>query len=228
MDDKKKDDKKKKKEVEEIEVGAAIFIAVVVAIVLWPSIVSYFNTYLPLLGGSSVNDYGTMVYNAAKNALSFLVVISIPLSLFFLIGIIYCVEKLKRIRRKESEIFNAKVKPAIEAVGPSGNEDLSRRWEHVKTLVSSANQSDWRQAVLEADVVLEDILTSLGYQGDGIGEKLKRVNPGDMKSLDEAWKAHKVRNQIAHDGSAFPLTQHDANAVVNLYKKVMEEFYYIS
>jgi hypothetical protein len=221
------DDKKEKKEVKEIEAGAVIFVAVVVVIILWPAIVSYFNAYFPLLGGSSVNDYGTTVYNAVKNVLSFLVVISIPLSLFFLIGIIYCVEKLKRIRAKEALLFDAKVEPAIEAVGPSGNEDLSRRWEHVKTLVNSANPSDWRQAVLEADIVLEDILTSLGYQGDGIGEKLKRVNPGDMKSLDAAGKAHGVRNRIAHDGSAFPLTQHDANAVVNLYKQVMEEFYFI-
>jgi len=227
MDDKKKDDKKKKKEAEEIEVGAAIFIAIIVVVILWPSIVSYLNTYFPFLSGSSLNDYGAVIYNSAKNLLSALVVISIPLSLFFLIGIIYCVEKLKRIRRKEAEVFDAKVEPAIEAVGPSGNEDLSRRWEHVKTLVSSANPSDWRQAVLEADIVLDDILTSLGYQGEGIGEKLKRVNPGDMKSLDAAGKAHGVRNRIAHDGSAFPLTQHDANAVVNLYKQVMEEFYFI-
>jgi len=226
MDDKKKNDKKKK-EVVEIEAGAAIFVAVVVVIILWPSIVSYFNQYFPFLGGSSVNDYGVIAYNSAKNILSFLVVISIPLSLFFLIGIIYCVEKLKRIRAKEALVFDAKVEPAIEAVAGSGNEDLSRRWDHVKTLVSSANVSDWRQAVLEADIVLEDILTSLGYQGDGIGEKLKRVNPGDMKSLNEAWEAHKVRNQIAHEGSQFPLTQHEANRVVNLYKQVMEEFYFI-
>jgi len=221
------DDKKKKKEVVEIEAGAAIFVAVVVVIILWPSIVSYLNTYFPFLNGSSINSYGSMAYDALKGFMSFLVVISIPLSLFFLIGIVYCVEKLKRIRAKEALVFDAKVEPAIEAVAGSGNEDLSRRWEHVKTLVSSANPSDWRQAILEADIVLEDILTSLGYQGDGIGEKLKRVNPGDMKSLDAAGKAHGVRNRIAHDGSAFPLTQHDANAVVNLYKQVMEEFYFI-
>jgi hypothetical protein len=180
-----------------------------------------------MLGSGAISSYGSMAYDALKGFMSFLVVISIPLSLFFLIGIIYCVEKLKRIRAKEALVFDAKVEPAIEAVGPSGNEDLSRRWEHVKTLVSSASQSDWRQAVLEADIVLDDILTSLGYQGDGIGEKLKRVNPGDMKSLNEAWEAHKVRNQIAHEGSQFPLTQHEANRVVNLYKKVMEEFYFI-
>lgn len=221
------DDKKKKKEVEEIEAGAAIFIAVVVIIVLWPSIISYLNTNFPALGSSSMSAYWAMAYGAARSILSFLVVISLPLSLFFLIGIVYCVEKLKRIRAKEALVFDAKVEPALEATGSSNNENLSRRWDHVKTLVSSANQSDWRQAVLEADIVLDDILTSLGYQGDGIGEKLKRVNPGDMKSLNEAWEAHKVRNQIAHDGSAFPLTQHEANRVVNLYKKVMEEFYYI-
>jgi hypothetical protein len=133
------DDKKKKKEVVEIEAGAAIFVAVVVVIILWPAIVSYFNEYFPMLGSGAINSYGAMAYNALKGVMSFLVVVSIPLSLFFLIGIIYCVEKLKRIRAKEALVFDAKVEPAIEAVAGSGNEDLSRRWEHVKTLVSSAN-----------------------------------------------------------------------------------------
>ena len=75
--------------------------------------------------------------------------------------------------------------------------------------------------------MLEDVLTTLGYQGEGIGEKLKRVEKGDMKSLQDAWDAHLVRNKVAHDGAAFPLTQLDAQKTINQYRKVFEEFYYI-
>ena len=65
------------------------------------------------------------------------------------------------------------------------------------------------------------------YHGDSIGEKLKKVEKADFKTLDEAWEAHKFRNQIAHEGSTMSVNQYEAKRVVNLYKKVFEEFYYI-
>ncbi len=80
---------------------------------------------------------------------------------------------------------------------------------------------------MEADIILEDLLTKMGYGGDSIGEKLKKVAKGDMKTLDEAWEAHKVRNQIAHEGSNFTLNHHEAKNVIGMYRKVFEEFYYI-
>jgi hypothetical protein len=57
---------------------------------------------------------------------------------------------------------------------------------------------------------LDDLLNKLGYRGESIGEKLKRVAKGDMKSLNDAWEAHKVRNQIAHEGSSVNLSHHEA------------------
>lgn len=220
-------DDKKKKEVKEIEAGAAIFIAVVIIIVLWPSIVTYFNTIFPSLNGSNVTGWWPTAVGIGGSIVGWLVAISIPLSLFFFIGIIYCVERLKRIRKKESERFDLKVEEAFEPEPISGDAKLAERWQKIKGEISSANPNDWRQAILEADIMLEDVLTALGYQGDGIGEKLKRVVSGDMKALNEAWEAHKIRNQIAHDGISFQLTQHEANRVINMYKKVFEEFYQI-
>ena len=217
----------RKKEVKEIEAGAAIFIAVIVVIVLWPSIVAYFRTIFPSFNGSGVAAWGSSAVSIGQSILGWLVGISIPLSLFFFIGIIYLVEKLKHIRQKEADKFDLKVEEAFEPDPVSGDAKLAMRWEKIKGEIASSNPNDWRQAILEADIMLEDVLTALGYQGDGIGEKLKRVVTGDMKSLNEAWEAHKVRNQVAHDGSAFPLTQHEANRVINLYKKVFEEFYSI-
>ena len=92
--------------------------------------------------------------------------------------------------------------------------------------MQSANESDWKQAIIEADVLLDDILTKMGYRGESVGEKLQRVARGDMQTLDDAWSAHKVRNDIAHT-AGFKLNQHEANHAINLYRKVFEEFYYI-
>jgi len=157
------------------------------------------------------------------------IAISFPLSLFFFIGIIYCVEQLKRIRLREEQVYDLKVETAFDTVDtPSGGDvAMAHRWQNAMTHIESPNPNDWKQAIIEADILLDDLLTKMGYRGESIGEKLKRVAKGDMKSLDEAWEAHKVRNRIAHDGSAFTMTQHEARQVLYMYRKVFEEFYYI-
>jgi len=170
--------------------------------------------FLPFLGG------------VIKSFWVFMLGISFPLALFFFIGIIYCVEQLKAIRKREEEKYDKKTEPAFET-NPEGDVLMAHRWELALTHVESANPNDWKQAILEADIILDDLLTKMGYRGESIGEKLKRVERGDMKSLDEAWEAHKIRNQVAHEGSSFALTQHEAKRVIQMYRKVFEEFYYI-
>ena len=161
-----------------------------------------------------------------RHIVGIIIAISFPLALVFFIGIIYCVEGLKRIRNREAEIYDTKTEPAYEAV-KAGDKVLTNRWESVEKHINSQNQNDWKQAIIEADVMLDDILTRMGYRGESVGEKLKRVVTGDFASLDDAWEAHKVRNRIAHDGSNFVLTEHDAKHTIQRYKKVFEEFFYI-
>ncbi len=161
-----------------------------------------------------------------KSIFGIMIGLSFPLSLFFFIGIIYCVEQLKRIREREAEVYDLKTDPGFDTA-ETGDTVMAHRWENAMTHVESPNPNDWKQAIIEADIILDDLLTKMGYRGESIGEKLKRVAKGDMKSLDEAWEAHKVRNQIAHEGSNFALNQLDAKRVISQYRKVFTEFYYI-
>ena len=78
---------------------------------------------------------------------------------------------------------------------------------------------------MEADIILGDILTKLGYLGESIGEKLRRAVKSDFRTLDEAWEAHKIRNLIAHEGSNHPLTKFEARRIINLYQVVFREFF---
>ncbi len=193
------------------------------------------NVYQPPLPDTSVwivsayhwlvDTYPSLVA-FLKDFYGFLTGLSIVLCVFFLIGIIYCVEGLKLIRKKEEGIHDRKVEPAFD-VAETGDTVMAHRWENALKHVDSDNPNDWKQAIMEADIILDDLLTKLGYKGETIGEKLKRINPGDMKSMNEAWEAHKVRNQIAHEGSNFSLNQIEARRVIHMYKKVFEEFYYI-
>lgn len=161
-----------------------------------------------------------------KGFFAFLIIASIPVSLFFVVGIVYCIEQIKHIRRKEEAIYDTKVEEAVDAVD-QGDPELAHRWDAVKKHIEGSSQNDWKQAIIEADIILDQLLTKMGYQGDSIGEKLKRVVPGEMRTLQDAWEAHKVRNQIAHEGSEFVIGQHEARRVIGRYQTVFEEFYFI-
>lgn len=101
------------------------------------------------------------------------------------------------------------------------------RWEQVVMLAASANDSDWRRAIIEADVMLGEMLTNQGYRGATIGDQLRDANPLQFTTLDLAWKAHKVRNDIAHGGEGLKLTERDVRDTIDKYGRVFEEFGFI-
>ncbi len=101
------------------------------------------------------------------------------------------------------------------------------KWKHVELLLKAHSPSDWRQAIIEADVMLDDMLDKMGYPGVSIGDKLKNIENNDFATLDKAWEAHKVRNRIAHDGGEYKLSYDEVVRVIGLYEDVFKEFYWI-
>ena len=97
------------------------------------------------------------------------------------------------------------------------------RWNYIQQLIESGQESDWRNAIIESDIMLDEMLTRLGYMGDSVGEKLKSVNPNHFKTLNNAWDAHRVRNDIAHSGSQFQLSEHLAHRTIANYYVVFQE-----
>lgn len=97
------------------------------------------------------------------------------------------------------------------------------RWNHIMQLIESGQENDWRQAIIEADIMLDELLDRLGYQGESTGEKLRAVNPAHFHTLNNAWEAHRVRNEIAHQGSAYQLSEHLAHRTIANYEAVFRE-----
>ncbi len=154
--------------------------------------------------------------------------ISYILSLFGITIIIFCVVRIVEIVREE----NRHLKHDIERVMAQEREQQAsgknERWDRIYELMSSPNHSDWRLAIIEADTVLESLLESRGIPGEGIGERLKNITPGDLGSLQAAWEAHLVRNRIAHEGTEFELTERDARRTIQHYEVVFRELGFLS
>ncbi len=166
------------------------------------------------------------ILNAIIDFIRLLLPLSILLTAFFIYVIVYSHKKLVKLYEDEDRHYKA---VALKQAQIEGATDpvLHERWLKVESHINSHTPSDWRLAIIEADIMLNDVLEKMGYQGDSIGEKLKGIKKEDMLNLDLAWDAHKVRNHIAHKGGEFDLDEREAKRVIGLYKKVFEESHLI-
>lgn len=147
-------------------------------------------------------------------------IIALVLSAIFVYGIIYSVTQKNKYYKRASERVNP---PEPEPADIFAN----RKWERVMSHINSMNESDWKLAILEADIMLDELLNKQGYKGDTMGEKLKQVERSDFTTIDLAWEGHKVRNAVAHEGSEYMITQREAERIIKLYEAVFKEFKYI-
>ncbi len=91
---------------------------------------------------------------------------------------------------------------------------FSNQW---RKILSEKNQ---QVAIMEADKILDLVLRKKGYKGP-LGAKLKKH--GKLFSdLDGIWKAHKLRNRIAHEIN-ISLTPREFRAALNSFQKALND-----
>lgn len=144
--------------------------------------------------------------------------LSFLLTLMSIAILLYSTMRLRQIRREEHHLYSTIKEEELE------REVDHARFAHVMTLIESAHESDWRQAIIEADIMLDDLLKQLKIPGDTVGDRLKNADRSRFETLDNAWAAHKVRNEIAHKGSAYKLSNHLAYRTIKQYESVFKEF----
>lgn len=177
--------------------------------------IQVFGIFSSLQGNTGV-AYDQVVFYVESAA-----VFSMTLSIVLLVLIVYV-----RIRTVQVEHYGYLMQAERERAHHAEvtAESVNPQWEAVTSLITSPNESDWRRAILEADIMLAVLLTERGYLGDTIGEQLKNANQLQFTTLDLAWEAHRTRNAIAHLGEGFPLSERDARATIDRYRRVFEEF----
>jgi hypothetical protein len=181
------------------------------------------NEVLNLINSGHFSNFGPelvkKIIDLFNKIFSIFKYISILLSLILIGSAVYLFNKLTELRLTEAIKMYPKVAES-EGVGELHNP----HWEKILNHIESQNESDWRLAILEADIILDGLLHNLGLQGDTMADRLKAVEKSDFTTIDNAWEAHKIRNQVAHEGSTFLLSQHEAKRVIALYQTVFEEF----
>jgi hypothetical protein len=179
----------------------------------------YHRAYELFTGGSTPpqnildawdNFYGTLQFSAFVSSLVLMVL----------------VVWLWALRKRIIDAENEKYKVA-ESSDDEGESPAAAEWQEILELLGGTSPSDWRSAILHADAILDRMIKKMGYKGESLGERMKKIERSDFETLDQAWEAHKIRNKVAHPDSDFVLTQREADKVIDLYRQVFEEFHYI-
>lgn len=148
-----------------------------------------------------------------------IVFVGYAVSIIALLVLVYCTMRLFEIRKREKKFYLTVIPSNKQLQG-----EVHPRWLHVQSLAAGSSPSEWREAIIEADILLDDMLLQRGYVGESVADKLKSADPADFKSLQDAWDGHKVRNQIAHEGSAFNISEELTRRTLAKFENVFREF----
>ena len=83
------------------------------------------------------------------------------------------------------------------------------------------NPATWTVVIIEADKLLDKAMVEMGVPGKTMGDRLKRS--GDkFENLNAVWRAHKLRNVIAHE-PGFEISYKQASNALGVYKKALKD-----
>ena len=149
-------------------------------------------------------------------------IIAIILSILFFIGFMYAKIRYGELCAIEQEALREEERKWALRYGDAV--PTSSRWAVIQGHLREETPNSWKIAIIEADIFLEEVLVEAGYVGMTIGEKLKSANPASFTTIQDAWNAHKVRNEVAHVGGDFILTKRLAQETLTQYERVFREF----
>jgi hypothetical protein len=101
--------------------------------------------------------------------------------------------------------------------------EIGPRWETIMT-VSRSGASGLKSSINEADKLFDHVMKQLGFAGDTMGDRLKhgRARFATYDTYDKIWRAHKLRNSLAHDMS-FDLVPSQAHEALKDFERGLRE-----
>ncbi len=105
---------------------------------------------------------------------------------------------------------------------PYGVGQISKEWEDVRKRLKSGQESEYKLAVIEADMMLNEILKKMGYEGETLGERLNGMTSVTFSNISEIKSSHNIRNDIIHDPD-YRLKLEETERVIFSYETALSD-----
>ncbi len=115
--------------------------------------------------------------------------------------------------------------PYLKGAVPAGKVGVSMKfeWNGFLARARAATPDSFPLLVIEADKITDEALKRLGFQGETMLERIQTLaRARKMGSLEGFWRAHKVRNEIAHTPN-FSMPHRDVERHLLAYQRFLKE-----
>jgi hypothetical protein len=98
---------------------------------------------------------------------------------------------------------------------------LRKKWDKIRNLMADQKEHSYKIAIIQADDIIDDLIKRMGYMGENMGDRLAKINPGQIDNIEELKKAHEIKNRIVHEDD-FKLTKEQAEEVIGYYENFLK------
>ncbi len=144
-------------------------------------------------------------------------IIFLLISVFFIGMLIFLLFKSGYMdyRFKEDYAELKKTKPAFKV-------KVDKNWDEVIKQAKDEREAERKMAIIEADDIVNDVLTQVGYEGGDLLEKLEGLSKEIIPNIEEVKDAHRKRRDIVYDPNR-SLSREEAIELVSVYERVFKD-----
>ena len=100
-------------------------------------------------------------------------------------------------------------------------EAYQSRFLEIENKLRQDNPASYMTSIINADKLLDKAMIEIGISGKTMWDRLKRGG-GRFSSLNAVWRAHKLRNAIAHE-SDIEISYKQAYNALAVYKQALKD-----
>ncbi|OGY98563.1 MAG: hypothetical protein A3A43_03035 [Candidatus Liptonbacteria bacterium RIFCSPLOWO2_01_FULL_56_20] len=96
------------------------------------------------------------------------------------------------------------------------------RWGAIMQKYAQGTPEGMRVAIIEADALVDEALKQMGLTGEHMADRLARIQPDEVTTLERLWRAHRLRNDLVHT-AGFRISPQDAKNTLEDYEAFLKE-----
>lgn len=100
-------------------------------------------------------------------------------------------------------------------------EAYQTRFLEIENKLQPDNPASFQVAIIDGDKLLDKAMVEMGVSGKTMGDRLKKVG-GRFTNLNAVWRAHKLRNAIAHE-TDLEVSYKQASNALAIYKQALKD-----
>ena len=100
-------------------------------------------------------------------------------------------------------------------------ENYQTRFLEIENKLKQDNPANFPMSIINCDKLLDKAMIEMGVPGKTMGDRLKKAG-NKFTNLNAVWRAHKLRNLIAHENN-FEITYKQTINAVAVYKQALKD-----